>query len=553
MENAVARRCLRAAGLVALALVGAGAANAAWSQGQLPLVIALEGEADDDRFGASVAGLGDVDGDGWPDLLVGAGGWGETDRGKLYLYRGGPGFDGVADLEVEGERDNGGLGVRVAGLGQVNGDPFADFAARDQVDATPHALEVVRLYLGSSEPSGLAALVFAEDVPFCYGYGTSISSGDFSCDGHRDLVIGGFDYDRVVSDGISTALTETTLTDESAQWVVGEHVGHALIPNVETTIFGFWPYYLIVANDQTTVTVSEGAPGLLFSAAPGDPYSIRDYRKGAVYVYLGGPGMDAEVDLTLNGEQASGFFGYAVAGAGDVNGDGCEDLLVGAYESDQAAPHAGRAYLYLGSPSLAAMGAPALVLDGPLESSTLGFAVAGVGDLDQDGFDDFAVGLPGLGSSGRPGQVWVLRGGQELDGVPDAVLEEGPSFGRAIAVAHDVDGDGFPDLVVGAPHDGPDMDGRVYLYRGGVVLDAEADAVIEGATARYQFGSSLAGLGDVTGDGLADLLSGTYDSHVGSPPPYCGRAFVYGGAEPALIFADDFESGDTSAWSVTMP
>ncbi len=73
--------------------------------------------------------------------------------------------------------------------------------------------------------------------------------------------------------------------------------------------------------------------------------------------------------------------------------------------------------------------------------------------------------------------------------------------------------------------------------------------MLEGETGRYQFGQNLAGVGDVTGDGLADLLVGTYDSHVGAPPPYNGRAFLFGGADASLIFADGFESGSTSAWS----
>ncbi len=174
-----------------------------------PLVLALEGEADDDDFGASVEGAGDVDADGWPELLIGAGDWGETDRGKVYLFRGGPELNGIADLEIEGQRDHGGLGTRVAGLGDVDGDGFDDFAARDQVDSTPHPLEVLRVYFGASELSALASLVFAEDAPFSFGYGISVSSGDFDCDGYSDLVIGGFEYDRVVSNGTSTVSSKT--------------------------------------------------------------------------------------------------------------------------------------------------------------------------------------------------------------------------------------------------------------------------------------------------------------------------------------------------------
>jgi hypothetical protein len=352
----------------------------------------------------------------------------------------------------------------------------------------------------------------------------------------------------VVGNGVSTDLTDTVLADAAANWRVGELVGFWLIPNVETTVAGMLPYFPIVANDATTITVAGGPPWLTYFGQAGDPYSLRDPRKGAVYLYLGGPVVDDSADLVLHGEQANGYFGFAVAVAGDVDGDGCDDLLVGAYENDDAAPHAGRAYLYRGDPALVATAQPVLVIDGPGEWSALGSAVAGVGDLDGDGFDDFAVGVPGMGGATAPGQVWVYFGGPEIDRVPDLVLEGARSFGQELTGGRDATGDGYDDIVVSAPHEG---DGRVYLHRGGQMLDPFPDAIMGGEQGGYQFGHSLALAGTLDAGRRAGILVGTCDSHVGNPPPYSGKAFLYG--VDALVFADGFESGDTSAWSATIP
>jgi len=511
-----------------------------------PPLLVMTGESDDDRFGCSVASAGDANGDGLDDWVIGASGWGAFEAGKIYLYEGSLPPDDSPDFVTEEVVDYGAFGSTVAGIGDIDGDQFGDIAVRSHAEGPLRVTDVVRVFYGAPELADLRTLDLSVDVPFCFGFGHSISAGDFDCDGFEDVIIGAFEHDRVLYDGSSSGLTDTTLTDAYADWKPGEFVGYSLIPNVNTTILGFWPYYPVVANTETTITVSGGPPWLPFSAQPGDPYSVRDYRKGAAYIYFGGLIPDGHADLVVHGSQTFGFFGYAVAGVGDVNQDGCEDFVVGAYENDQVAPHAGRAYLFLGDPGVAAVTGPAMIVDGPEERSALGFAVSGVGDIDGDGFDDFAIGLPKVSSPGDPGQVWVYLGGPSLDEVPDLILEEQYSFGNAIAGGRDVDGDLRSDIVVGAPYDG---DGRVFVYTGGDTPDRLADAVMQGEPGHYLFGQSVALAGSVDVGGSAGVLVGTYDAHIGSPPPYNGKAFLIDCTDIRLIFRDGFESGDLSAWS----
>jgi hypothetical protein len=142
--------------------------------------------------------------------------------------------------------------------------------------------------------------------------------------------------------------------------------------------------------------------------------------------------------------------------------------------------------------------------------------------------------------------VWLYYGGPALDEVPDLVLDGPDSFGIDLDMGGDLNGDAFADLVVGAPYDD---DGTVWVFYGGPQMDTAVDALVTGEPGHYQYGHSLAIVSDLTGDGLDDLLVGTYDSHVGTAPPYNGVAHIRAGRHPDLLFADGFEMGDVSEWS----
>jgi hypothetical protein len=293
--------------------------------------------------------------------------------------------------------------------------------------------------------------------------------------------------------------------------------------------------------------------------------------------------------FAINGQAASDFSGWSVAGAGDVNGDGLDDLLIGAYASDprtvsglQSA--AGRSYVVFGKTSGAAVdlasvaaGTGGFVINGQTGMDFSGWSVAAAGDVNGDGLADVIVGAQANSpvSGGKTltaaGRAYVVFGKTNGDAVDLLAMANGSSAagfvingqaaydssGWSVAGAGDVNGDGLADVLIGAPSSDPSAGlsaGRSYLVLGKTSTTAVdlaslaagdgSGLVIEGQTAGDGSGWSVAGAGDVNGDGFADLLIGAPNA---SPTAgsLAGRSYVvFGGMSALTATVFDSTAGD---------
>jgi len=307
---------------------------------------------------------------------------------------------------------------------------------------------------------------------------------------------------------------------------------------------------------------------------------------GKAYLYFGGPALDLVADLVINPPAGgSGWFGISVASAGDFNGDDHPDFIIGAQQSG----YEGKAFIYYGGPSLDA--APDVTLIGESTGTLTGFgaSVASAGDVNDDGFDDVIVGAPSSdGSGNRPGHAYVFFGGAVPDAVADRVFT-GVGFndqlGSVVGSAGDMNGDGHPDVFATAPYNSAAAQnaGAVYVWFGGPAFDTTPDLTVYGSGAgehlmraanagdvnddgysdligagwsqvRVWFGGSspnavpdltlartyatVAGAGDVDGDGIDDFMIGAPNNFPG------GRVSVYSGGSGVDILEDRYYVGD---------
>ncbi|MFO0973383.1 MAG: FG-GAP-like repeat-containing protein [Phycisphaerae bacterium] len=239
-------------------------------------------------------------------------------------------------------------------------------------------------------------------------------------------------------------------------------------------------------------------------------------NEGRAYVFHGSAaGLSATPDWFIEHAQPYANFGYSVAGVGDVNRDGYDDVLIGARQFSGAASFVGAAYLYLGSArGLATQ--PAWTTVGTQAGALLGAVVSGAGDVNADGYTDLLVAAPSFDSGPVDvGRVWLYLGGRGGPATQPVWWadgsESGAGFGTALAAAGDLDGDGYADVLIGAPRrDSPLVDaGEVRVYRGGPGgLSAVPAWTLSGDQAGAQFGASVAGAGDVDGDGYRDVVIG---------------------------------------------
>ncbi len=477
-------------------------------------------------FGASVASAGDVNGDGFGDVIVGAPYFdhGYTNEGAAFTYLGSPsGLGTSAGWTAESDVAHTNFGYSVAPAGDVNGDGYGDVVVGAPYFNSSFTDEgKAFVYLGAAAGLATSAAWTALGGGSSALFGASVASaGDVNADGYGDVLIGAPEY-RVGSvaagraslyHGSSSGLnTSPAWTEESDQ------AGAALGGSVAS------------AGDVN----GDGYGDLLVGA---DSWDNGATDEGAAFLYLGNSGgvPAASADWTAESDQVSACFGQSVASAGDVNGDGYGDVIVGANYYDNGQTNEGRAFVYHGSP-LGLEAAAAWTAESGAASANFGFAVSAAGDVNGDGYGDVVVGAHDFVRSGTEvGGAYVYHGSGSGLGATAAWNASATSafdFGYSVAAAGDVNGDGYGDVVVGAIRyaNGSAEEGGAFVYHGAATGLGTTEAWSEDSDqTNAHFGKSVASAGDVNGDGYADLIVGAeyYESPTSTTNE--GKAFLYYG------------------------
>jgi hypothetical protein len=509
-------------------------------------------------LGTSVSTAGDVNGDGYSDVIVGGPREpnGFTNAGKAIVFHGSAsGLLANPNWTVLGSHEGAELGRSVSTAGDVNGDGYSDVIVGIWNFTNGNISEGrVNVYHGSSTGLSGSANWFAESNTESAALGTFVSSaGDINGDGYGDIIAGAPYLSNGQANegkafawfGSSTGLGANG-SPANADWSAES--------DLDTNYFGSC---VATAGDVN----GDGYSDVLVSSNsfPYDGYN----RAGKVSLFTGSQsGLSTTLAWSDESNQQDAFFGHSVSTAGDVNGDGYSDVIVGAYNYDNGQTNEGRVYVYHGS-STGLSTTANTVSESNSASALFGYSVSAAGDVNGDGLSDVLVGGPGWAGSGR---VYVFHG--SLTGISTVwnyslnADGSGEYFGCSVSTAGDVNGDGYSDVIVGAENyaNGQTQEGKAYIFNGGStgLNNSTYSWSTESNQANARLGHSVSSAGDVNGDGYSDVIVGawTYDNgqtdegvawvHYGSVTGISGNTFLEINSASAVFGSSVASAGDVN-------
>jgi Ca2+-binding RTX toxin-like protein len=513
-----------------------------------------------DHSGFSVSSAGDVNGDGFADLIVAAPNAGPYGEGESYVVFGKASWAGTPSLDLATLDGTNGFrligidagdrsGRSVSSAGDVNGDGFADLiVGAPYAESAGGASYEGESYVvfGKANWAGTPSLDLAAldgtngfrligiDADDQSGFSVS-SAGDVNGDGFVDLIVGA---PSAYSAGGAYREGESYVVFGKASWAGAPSLDLATLDGTNGfRLIGIDPY------DRSGLSVSsagdvngDGFADLIIGASPAESYVVFGKANWA-----GVPSLDLATLDGIDGFRLIGISTHSVSSAGDVNGDGFADVIVGTPQG--GADGAGESYVVFGKASWD--GTPALdlaTLDGingfrltGIDADDLsGFSVSSAGDVNGDGFSDVIVGAPydeSAEGANYEGESYVVYGKASWAGTPSldlATLDGTNGFrligidafdssGRSVSSAGDVNGDGFADLIVGAhlaeSAGGAYNEGESYVIFGGnftgavTHLGTPGDDTLTGSAAAETF---VGGTGNdlLIGNGGADAFQG---------------------------------------------